>query len=106
VAETIAVAWKHRNVCLEIGGVSPKYIAKQGSGWEPLFAYATVLQDQILFATDSAVSHERVVKEAQELPVKDLIKKTPLPKCVENLELAGSIRDHKGPAGIVGDPLE
>lgn len=74
VAEAIAVAWKHRNVYLEIGGVSPKYIAKQGSGWEPLLAYATVLQDQILFATDSTVSHERVVKEAQELPVKNLIK--------------------------------
>jgi predicted TIM-barrel fold metal-dependent hydrolase len=74
VAEAVAVAWKHRNVFLEIGGVSPKYIAKQGSGWEPLLAYAAVLQDQILFATDSIVSHERVVKEANELPLKDVIK--------------------------------
>jgi hypothetical protein len=74
VAEAVAVAWKHRNVYLEIGGVSPKYIAKQGSGWEPLLAYATVLQDQILFATDSTVSHTRVAKEAQELPLKDPIK--------------------------------
>jgi predicted TIM-barrel fold metal-dependent hydrolase len=74
VAEAVAVAWKHRNVFLEIGGVSPKYIAKQGSGWEPLLAYAAVLQDQILFATDSIVSHERVVKEANELPLKDVVK--------------------------------
>jgi len=74
VAEMVAVAWKHKNVYLEIGGVSPKYIAKQGSGWEPLLAYATVLQDQILFATDSIVSHERVVKEIYELPLKDAIK--------------------------------
>jgi predicted TIM-barrel fold metal-dependent hydrolase len=74
VSEAVAVAWKHRNVFLEIGGVSPKYIAKQGSGWEPLLAYATVLQDQILFATDSTVSHERVLKEVRELPVKELIK--------------------------------
>jgi uncharacterized protein len=74
VAEAVAVAWKHRNVYLEIGGVSPKYITKQGSGWEPLLAYATVLQDQILFATDSTVSHARVVKEAHELPLKDPIK--------------------------------
>jgi uncharacterized protein len=74
VAEAVAVAWKHRNVYLEIGGVSPKYIARQGSGWEPLLAYATVLQDQILFATDSTVSHARVVKEAHELPLKDPIK--------------------------------
>jgi uncharacterized protein len=74
VAEAVAVAWKHRNVYLEIGGVSPKYIAKQGSGWEPLLAYATVLQDQLLFATDSTVPHSRVIKEAYELPLKDPIK--------------------------------
>ena len=74
VSEAVAVAWKHRNVFLEIGGVSPKYIAKQGSGWEPLLAYATVLQDQILFATDSTVSHERVIKEVNDLPLKDMIK--------------------------------
>jgi hypothetical protein len=74
VAEMVAITWKHRNVYIEIGGVSPKYIAKQGSGWEPLLAYATVLQDQILFATDSTVSHGRVVKEAYELPIKDEIK--------------------------------
>ena len=73
VAEMAAVAWKHRNVYVEIGGVSPKYIAKQGSGWEPLLAYATVLQDQILFATDSTVPHARVVKEARELPLKNEI---------------------------------
>lgn len=74
VSEAIAVAWKHKNVYLEIGGVSPKYIAKQGSGWEPLLAYFTVLQDQILFATDSTIPHERVVKEALELPIRDSIK--------------------------------
>jgi len=70
----VAVAWKHKNVYLEIGGVSPKYMAKQGSGWEPLLTYATVLQDQILFATDSIVPHGRVVKEVYGLPIKDEIK--------------------------------
>jgi len=74
VAEMVAVAWKHKNVYLEIGGVSPKYMVKQGSGWEPLLTYATVLQDQILFATDSIVPHGRVVKEVYELPIKDEIK--------------------------------
>jgi uncharacterized protein len=74
VTDMIAVAWKHKNVYVEIGGVSPKYIAKQGGGWEPLLAYMTVLQDQVLFATDSTVPHTRVVKEAKELPLRDEIK--------------------------------
>jgi uncharacterized protein len=74
VTDMIAVAWKHKNVYVEIGGVSPKYIARQGSGWEPLLAYMTVLQDQVLFATDSIVPHTRVVKEMDGLPVKDEIK--------------------------------
>lgn len=74
VTEAIAVAWKHRNVYLELGGLSPKYLAKPGSGWEPLLAYATVLQDQLLFATDSVVSHGRIVKELDGLPLKEAIK--------------------------------
>lgn len=75
VNEMVAVAWKRPNVYLEIGGVSPKYIAKPGTGWEPFLTYAnSLLQDQILFATDSLIPHERAVKEVDMLPLKDHVK--------------------------------
>jgi len=75
VTEMVAVAWKHSNVFIELGGISPKYIAKPGSGWEPILAYGnSVLQDQILFATDSLIPYARVFKEIEQLPLKDSVK--------------------------------
>lgn len=85
VAEAVAVAWKHPNVYLELGGVSPKYIGKPGGGWEPLLTYATVLQDQLLFATDSIVPHARAVKEALDMPLKDAIKEKVLYKNAQRI---------------------
>lgn len=81
VNEMVAVAWKRPNVYLEIGGVSPKYIARPGTGWEVFLTYAnSVLQDQILFATDSLIPHERVVRELDLLPLKDEVKEKLLHK--------------------------
>lgn len=75
VDEMVAVAWKRRNVYIEIGGISPKYIAKPGSGWEAFLTCGnSLLQDQILFATDSLFPDERVVKERELLPLEDQIK--------------------------------
>jgi uncharacterized protein len=75
VTEMVAVAWKHPNVFIELGGISPKYIAKPGSGWEPILTYGnSVLQDQILFATDSLIPYGRVLKEIDQLPLKDSVK--------------------------------
>ncbi|HUS69982.1 MAG TPA: amidohydrolase family protein [Anaerolineae bacterium] len=75
VNDMVAVAWKRPNVYLEIGAVSPKYIARPGTGWELLMTYGnSVLQDQILFATDSLIPHERAVKELDLLPLKDTVK--------------------------------
>lgn len=75
VNEMVAVAWKRPNVYLEIGGISPKYIARPGTGWEVFLTYAnSLLQDQILFATDSLIPHERAVKEIDMLPLKDQVK--------------------------------
>ena len=76
VNEMVGVAWKHRNVYIEIGGQSPKYIAKAGTGWEPLVVFGnSVLQDKVLFATDSMLTPQRVVGEIMEMPLKDDIKK-------------------------------
>jgi len=75
VTEMVAVAWKHSNVYIEIGAVSPKYIAAPGSGWEPLMRYGnTLLQDQVLFATDSMLPHKRCVDELKALPLKEEVK--------------------------------
>lgn len=75
VAEMVAVARKHKNVYLETGGVAPKYLARPGSGWEVFFQFAnTVLQDQVLFATDSVIPYDRGVSEFKELPFKPQVK--------------------------------
>jgi len=77
VAEMVGVAWKHRNVYVEIGAQSPKYIAKPGTGWEPLVTFGnSVIQDKVLFATDCMLPPQRVVEELMEMPfLKDSVKK-------------------------------
>lgn len=53
VAEYCAVARRHPTVYLEFGGLAPKYVAKPGSGWDPLFGMmGNVLVDQVLYGTD------------------------------------------------------
>jgi predicted TIM-barrel fold metal-dependent hydrolase len=75
VNEMVGVAWKHRNIYIEIGAQSPKYIAKPGTGWETLVVFGnSVLQDKVLFATDSMLPPQRVVKELMEMPLKDVTK--------------------------------
>jgi predicted TIM-barrel fold metal-dependent hydrolase len=70
VSESVAIARKHRNVYIEIGGISPKYIAKPGAGWEMLLTMANnLLREQILFATDSMLPFERAISEARALPL-------------------------------------
>ena len=53
VDELVAVAWRHRNVYLEISAIRPRYLGTPGTGWEPLIRYgSTILQDKVLFATE------------------------------------------------------
>ena len=75
-AEMVAVARKHRNVYLEFGGLSPKYIAAPGSGWEVVYRFMnSVLQDQILFGTDwPAFEIGRAVTEWQEMELKQAVR--------------------------------
>ncbi len=75
VTEMVGVAWKHRNVYIDIGAQSPKYISKPGTGWEPLVTYGnSVIQDKVLFATDAMLPPQRVVKELMAMPLKDSVK--------------------------------
>jgi len=71
VTELMAVAWKHPSVYVEIGAISPRYIARPGTGWEPLLVYGqSLLQDRVLWATDSMLPFARSLAEARELPIK------------------------------------
>ena len=71
VHESVAIARKHRAVYIEIGGIAPKYVAAENAGWDILLRFANnLLQDQILFATDSMIPFDRAVKEAKALPLK------------------------------------
>ena len=75
VNELVAVAWKHSNVYIDIGAVSPKYIGTPGTGWDPLMVYGnSLLQDRVMFATDNMLSHKRCVEELRALPLKDDVK--------------------------------
>lgn len=76
VPELIAIAWKHPNLFIEIGAISPKYIAMPGSGWEMLLRYGnSLLQDQVLFATDCMIPFARAVEELRALPLKEEVKR-------------------------------
>jgi len=75
VTEMVAVAWKHKNVYIEIGAVSPKYIGMTGTGWEPLMVYGnSLLQDRVLFATDDMIPFKRCIEELNALPLKDKVR--------------------------------
>lgn len=71
-AEMVAVARKHPRVYLEFGGLAPKYVGAQGSGWEPVFRFMnSLLQDQVLFGTDWPVfPMARALAEWRELGLK------------------------------------
>lgn len=70
VTEMVAVAWKHSNMYIEIGAISPKY-TRSGTGWEPLLVYGnSLIQDRVLWATDSMLPFDRSLEEARNLPLK------------------------------------
>jgi uncharacterized protein len=53
VTEMCAVARRHPTVFLEFGALAPKYVAKPGTGWDPLFGLMpNVLREQVLYGSD------------------------------------------------------
>ena len=93
VTEMVAVAWKHKHVYIELGAQSPKYIAKPGTGWDPLVVFGnSVIQDKVLFATDTMLPPQRVIQELRDMPLKDSVKDKWLGLNAERL--LGSLRQH------------
>lgn len=72
VPDMVAVLRKHPNVYVDFGGLSPKFLGTQGSGWEVMYKFMnSLLCDQILFATDwPAFPIERAVQEFKALGLK------------------------------------
>ena len=81
-AEACALAWKNKNVYLDISSVAPKYIGSSRSGWDPVFQFAnSILQDQILFGTNwPMIPFDRSIREFLELPFKEEVKEKILHK--------------------------
>jgi uncharacterized protein len=53
VTEMVAVLRKHRNVYAEFGGLAPKYVFADGTGWEVMHRMMnSLVSGQILFGTD------------------------------------------------------
>ena len=69
IPEMVAVARRHKNVYIDFGGMSPKYVGQQGTGWEMMRRFMdSLLVDQVLFATDWPVfSMTRAVGEWQDM---------------------------------------
>ena len=53
VPEMVAVMRKHPTVYAEFGGLAPRYVCEQNTGWEVMFRFMnTLLADQVLHGTD------------------------------------------------------
>ena len=62
--ECVAVAWKHPNVYIDYGAISPRYMAKGGGYGDVVNLMNTVVKHQILFATDwPMMRYQRVLQE-------------------------------------------
>lgn len=75
VGEMVAVARKHPTVFLEFGGLAPKYLSAQGTGWDVMFRFMnSLLGDQILYGTDwPVIGMDRGVAEWRELGLKGAV---------------------------------
>ena len=75
VLEACLVAWKHRNVYLELAAHRPKYFAAPGAGWEPLMRFGQrTIADKVLYGTGAFLlnrPYAELAAEVRELPVPD-----------------------------------
>jgi predicted TIM-barrel fold metal-dependent hydrolase len=78
VPELIGLARRHANVYIDTSSHRPKYLAMPGSGFEMLMQFGnTLLQDRIVFASgvgDLGLPIGQIVREMQDLPLKDAVK--------------------------------
>lgn len=72
VQELVAVAWRHRNVFIDISAFRPRNVFQRGSGWEALVYYgARTVRDRLLFGSTWSLlgrSPKEMVEEAWAVP--------------------------------------
>jgi uncharacterized protein len=75
ILDACLLAWKHENVYLELAAHRPKYMARPGTGWEPLLTYGTsTIRHKVLYGSGWFLMGQPpsgLVAEMRELPVAD-----------------------------------
>lgn len=73
ILEACLLAWKHENVYLELAAHRPKYLARPGTGWEPLLRFGPQqLRKKVLYGTGwflLGAPPSVLVAEMRELPL-------------------------------------
>lgn len=70
--ETVAIAWRHPNVYLEFGAISPKYLGSSGGWGDTVHFMNSLLRTKILFGTDwPMLRYERTLSELAQLGLRE-----------------------------------
>jgi len=74
VLDAVVVAWRHKNVYLDISAHRPKHFAAPGSGWEPLLRFGdTTIRNKVLFGTSwdiLGLPMRQLIDEVRALPLR------------------------------------
>jgi hypothetical protein len=78
VNDMVALVRRHPNLYLDTSAHRPTYFAQPGSGWEMLMQFGnTLIQDKVMVGLSVALigqSHETLIQEYLDLPLKDSVK--------------------------------
>ena len=78
VNEMVALVRRHPKLHLDTSAHRAKYLGQRGSGWEMLMQFGnTLIQDKVLVGLSAGLvgqSHETLIQEYMELPLKDSVK--------------------------------
>ncbi len=89
VEELVAVAWRNKNIYIDIASYLPKYLGMPGTGWESLIRYGnSILKDKILFGSTwlfMGLSVKQLADEVMKLPLKEEVKQKWLYENAKNL---------------------
>jgi len=74
----VALVRRHPKLHLDTSAHRAKYLGQRGSGWEMLLQFGnTLIQDKVLVGLSAGLvgqSHETLIKEYLDLPLKDTVK--------------------------------
>jgi predicted TIM-barrel fold metal-dependent hydrolase len=78
VNEMVALVRRHPKLHLDTSAHRAKYLGQRGSGWEMLLQFGnTLIQDKVLVGLSAGLvgqTHETLIKEYLDLPLKDTVK--------------------------------